>query len=119
MQWFGKSWGAAICEPAEHIATPIGKQCAWCDEVFVGGEQGVRIPALGAAGDEGADHHLDCFLRSVIGSLAHLQHECSCFVPGATCTDPPELSKREAAQAAVRYWRQQSCQRGENPARLQ
>jgi hypothetical protein len=36
--------------------------------------------------------------------VAHLQRKCSCYVRGATCGDPPGMSKREAAKAAVRLY---------------
>jgi len=51
--------------------------------------------------------HKNCGLREIIGSVAHLERRCSCFVPGSTEGDPPGMSRREAANAAVRLWRWQ------------
>lgn len=49
--------------------------------------------------------HMDCGLRGVIGSVAHLSKTCSCFVNGSTENDPPGMTKRQAAEAAVKLWR--------------
>lgn len=38
--------------------------------------------------------------RAVVGSVAHLQRTCSCYVEGSELNDPPGLSLREAAKAA-------------------
>lgn len=48
--------------------------------------------------------HRNCGLRAVIGSVAHLERRCSCFVPGSQENDPPGMSKRQAADAAVELW---------------
>jgi hypothetical protein len=37
----------------------------------------------------------------VVGSVAHLERRCSCYVPGATEGDPDGLTRRAAAEAAV------------------
>jgi hypothetical protein len=50
--------------------------------------------------------HRNCAIRAVIGSLAHVEKRCSCYVKGAEETDPPGMSRREAANAAVARWRQ-------------
>lgn len=80
-------------------------KCAWCDEPFARGETHVRLPYAREPGF--LRFHDDCRFRQFIGSLAHLRHECSCFVKGSTCTDPPEMTLREAASAAVAEWRRQ------------
>ena len=73
--------------------------CWGCDEPVTTDEASEsRIPGM----------HYECGLRSVIGSLAHLQRTCSCY--GGTGHDPPEMTKREAARAAVRLFETQ--QRG-------
>jgi hypothetical protein len=48
--------------------------------------------------------HRNCALRGVVGSAAHILKICSCYVPGSTESDPPELSVREAANFAVELW---------------
>jgi hypothetical protein len=49
--------------------------------------------------------HRNCGMRGILGSLAHVQGRCSCFVPGSTANDPPELTVRQAADAAVAEWK--------------
>lgn len=45
--------------------------------------------------------HAECFARMILGSCAHLQKRCSCFIPGSTEGDPPGMTRRQAARAAV------------------
>jgi hypothetical protein len=48
--------------------------------------------------------HWVCAMRQVIGSVAHLERRCHCYVAGATAQDPDGLSRRDAAEAAVAVW---------------
>jgi hypothetical protein len=48
--------------------------------------------------------HPECGFRSVMGSLAHLQGCCGCYVVGSEENDPPGLTARQASQAAYDYW---------------
>lgn len=66
MKWFGESWNAPICEPAEHVERP-NLECMYCDAELVDGDQGVVMPYL-----EDPDSpvswvaaHLDCFLGAI------------------------------------------------------
>lgn len=45
--------------------------------------------------------HRECMIRVVLGSVAHLEKRCSCYVPGAREEGPAGLTLREAALAAV------------------
>lgn len=84
-------------------ATPIGEPCGRCEEPIVEGDAGVILPHLDGTGVVSeVPFHRACFLRGVLGSVGHQQRRCSCF--GGTEEDPPEMSKREAAKAAVRNW---------------
>lgn len=49
--------------------------------------------------------HQECRFRMVGGSVAHIERRCSCYVPGADETDPPGMSLREGARAALRAYR--------------
>ena len=40
----------------------------------------------------------------IVGSVAHVERRCSCFVPGATDTDPEHMSRRQGAEAALRAY---------------
>jgi hypothetical protein len=57
--------------------------------------------------------HRDCQIRLVIGGLNHLMGTCLCH-GGSDPPDPPFLSRREAATAAVLYyrWRDAEAKRG-------
>lgn len=52
--------------------------------------------------------HLECFCRPVLGSVAHIERRCGCFVPGADEGDPPGMTRREAALASVETYRRVS-----------
>ncbi len=51
--------------------------------------------------DSGRDLHYECAARMAVGSLAHVQCRCSCYVPGADEHDPPGMTRRQAAKAAL------------------
>lgn len=44
--------------------------------------------------------HQVCFFRSIAGGLAHQERRCRCYGGTADELDPPEMTKRQAAQAA-------------------
>lgn len=50
--------------------------------------------------------HRECFLRAIFGSVAHQEGRCGCYIPGSTASDDRTLTKREAARAAVRYYKE-------------
>ncbi len=66
--------------------------CPWCDELIL--ENDVRSPVQPPT-------HYACGIRMVAGSLAHILRRCSCFVPGSDESDPPELTRRQAAEIAA------------------
>lgn len=70
--------------PHAFLCQPL---CAWCVEP--------KDPNLPGS------MHPECTFRAVCGSVAHIEGRCSCFVPGSTETDPPGMTKRQAARAAV------------------
>jgi len=74
--------------------------CGWCNEKIEPRENGERT-------DIGT-HHPDCALRAVIGSVAHLQRRCACYVRGSSDNDPDGMTKREAATAAANLFRRLS-----------
>lgn len=71
-------------------------ECLWCKEMIARGE--LRHALL-------PQYHFACALRAVAGSIAHLEKRCSCYVPGATCSDPVDLTLRESAQLVADYLR--------------
>lgn len=79
MNYFGAPWPSIVCEDGTQIPTPVGMECAWCSVPIEDGDQGVVIPAIRAAGEVTLDPwHKECFLRSTVGSPAHLAGRCSC-----------------------------------------
>lgn len=48
--------------------------------------------------------HEECAFR-LLGSAAHWEKRCSCYVPGSTENDPPHMTRREAAKHAMETFR--------------
>lgn len=96
VSWFGKRHNAPIYEDTPQVTTPVGKKCLNCDEPILQGEDGFVECSNNA-------FHRACFLRRIIGSLAHQMGVCSCYKGGSELHDPPGLTKREAAEAALAY----------------
>jgi len=66
MLWFGKSWGAPICESTGQTDTPVGRDCGYCDKAIQEGQRGLILPFAGAETDpKDLPYHLQCFLMSV------------------------------------------------------
>jgi hypothetical protein len=98
LRTFGRRWmpGSKLVE------TPVGRGCLHCKERVAEGDEGMLMPYVG---EDGVviivPVHRECFLRSVFGSVGHQQGKCSCH--GGTETDPPGVTKRDAAWQAVFY----------------
>lgn len=89
MMAFGPKHASDALETCE---VPVGRQCIWCEEKFVEGDKGF----LDAGG---TPLHRECFFRSLFGSVGHQKKTCSCY--GGEEDDPPGMSKRQAALAAL------------------
>lgn len=72
--------------------------CEWCGEPILPNEPKKSIEYFCGAKEV---FHFECQVRQIIGSLAHIERRCGCFVEGATEGDPPTMTKREAARAAL------------------
>jgi hypothetical protein len=96
MKWFGVSWGAPMNEECPNVPPPVGERCVHCEEGIVAADSGV-IYANGPVA------HRNCFLRGVSGSLAHIMKQCSCYVPGSECGDPPNMTRRQAADEVAKF----------------
>jgi hypothetical protein len=125
--WFGRSWGAPINNDLPQVPTPVGVSCLHCEEPIEGGDSGHVMPYMGARpeelvcaiGDDGVlrplergvyiAQHLECFLRGTFGGVNHIEGRCFCC-GGDEDPDPPGLTRREAARAAVYAWeRKHGC----------
>lgn len=97
------------------VPVPVGELCLWCDEPIEEGDigtiQGVaeRAPT-GEIISRTQPVHYECSMRSVLGSVSHVQGTCSCNIPGSHEGDPEGMTKREAAIAAVREWKRRQWQ---------
>lgn len=68
MQWFGESWGATICDPQHHVATPVDSKCSECGVELREGDQGIRVPFMRPKGESGpafVDWHIRCWLDHI------------------------------------------------------
>lgn len=102
--YFGERVNFAWCYEMEPTETPVGQRCAHCGEMVKDGENGVVSP-MGrmVAGELTATEepwHVECWMRSLMGSAAHIARRCSCYVPGASESDDPNLTRRQAAIVA-------------------
>ena len=81
MKWFGRQWGASICEEENHIPIPVGETCGRCGELIEVYDRGMLVPTVKIGEDGSTDEpmHLECFMRPIIGSVGHQEKKCSCF----------------------------------------
>jgi hypothetical protein len=109
MYWWGESWGAPACDPELHVPTPVGMDCEWCDETIEKDDRGFTMPVMGS--DLTIYYHQPCFLRSVLGGLAHQQGKCTCYGGSADDMNPVGMTRREEAVAAVEMWHENNMRR--------
>lgn len=76
-------------------------RCYHCDEDIGPDDRTEDRYALDASrmGVEVVQVHWECDARAVIGSVGHIRKQCPCY--GGTEEDPPGMTKREAAKAAL------------------
>lgn len=98
MMYFGEVFGCPL--DMERIDTPTMAPCARCGEYIRSSDDGFAVPVMGEP--LLAAYHRACFMRGIIGSVAHQEKRCSCF--GGTGEDDPNLTMRQAAEAAVKLW---------------
>ena len=98
MNFFGYYNGLAPLFELGHWTAkiPIGEKCAWCDEPIFRGENGVEL-------ENGNCEHIECFIVSIVGSVAHQERRCTCYDGFVDCQQD-EISKRETAKAAFLHW---------------
>lgn len=82
-------------EHETQVPAPVEHKCILCEEQIKEGDVGTIRPGNHVI-------HYECELRGVIGSVGHQKKTCSCF--GGTEEDPPGMTRREAAIAAVKQW---------------
>lgn len=77
--------------------------CLHCEEPILPGERHEMV-MFGLSAPQTRYVHMECYARSIIGGVNHQAGRCTCC-GGSEPPDPPGLTRRQAAQAAVRYWR--------------
>lgn len=106
---FGEKWDAPVCDDAREVSTPVGTPCQECREPIELGDRGLLEIVVRLEGTTVEPIHRECHLRSVLGSIGHLQGTCSCY--GGDSEDPPGMSRRESA-LAVWDWVERNGVRG-------
>mgnify|MGYP001613571788 CR=1 FL=1 len=93
--FFGRDWPLDL----DKTERPSNATCYRCGEQIGSDDSGALSVVASVDVVERLAEHRECFLRAVVGSVGHLQQKCSCF--GGIQEDPPDMTKRQAAQAAV------------------
>jgi hypothetical protein len=109
------------------VEAPVGQICGWCSEAFVADDLGVALPHVGELPGRNSapaevflsenttpksaeiSYHRECFMRQVVGSVAHQRKTCTCF-GGTEAEDPAELTPRQEAAAAVALFKSKEGQ---------
>lgn len=100
--YFG-NWSAPVTDNRPRVEVPVGEPCFWCGHPFDADSHGLFMPVYGVAGPELQAIHKECNLRSVVGSMAHLEGRCSCC--GGTDTGPETpLERYQEAVAVWEHW---------------
>src|SRR5437868_7060170 len=97
MNYFGYYRGLApLLNFGRWTRTPANATCVWCAEPILPGEDGVIW------GDARCEH-IECSIRSIVGSVANQEHRCTCY-GGSDDHEEKGLTKRAAARAAFENW---------------
>ena len=108
MNYFGYYSGLApLLHWGRWTPTPVNARCAWCTEPILRGEDGVAYP-------DGRCEHIECFIRSIVGSVTHQKHRCPCY-GGSEDHDEKKIPKRAAARAAFENWQRWGVVDGDRP----
>jgi hypothetical protein len=103
VRWFGSKPFAIICQSIPRAAVPTGEICGWCSEPINPEDAGFILPYLSREAVSLLPWHDDCHIRALVGGSNHQLRRCGCF-GGDVPSDPPSLTKREAARSARITW---------------
>lgn len=93
--YFGRRWDAPAFDDAIEIPTPVGQLCLWCGEPIEAGDNGSTMGSPTGV----QPVHLECFLRSLLGDVPHLEGRCLCSGGG----DHDERPYHEGSRAALEW----------------
>jgi hypothetical protein len=99
LTWFGKQYDSPVYHDCKQVPAPVDSQCLYCDEDILPEEDGFIDGA-------GSPFHRECWLRILVGSVAHQRMLCGCYQHASIAVSEESegfLSRREAAKAAVAY----------------
>ena len=106
MRWFNQGGPfAPICDDVPQAPIPVGAACEGCGEPIAEADAGFLIPLIGATTIVEKPWHEECQLRAIVGGVNHQRGDCTCC-GGTQPPDPPAMSRREAAFAAVIWFGQ-------------
>jgi hypothetical protein len=95
LRWFGTSWLAPVCDPGNHIPTPLGMRCIRCGKGFTLNDQGFEMPYVDGGRVGTVYYHKGCFLREVGVVRDEVKDdEVKAVTPGET----PQPTTAEAAK---------------------
>jgi len=84
--YFGKWWDAPAFDDAVEKDRPVGEVCGLCEESIEEADSGTWQTFILDTGQEDPKYvyeerpeHIECWLRSGLGSPAHLRRECACY----------------------------------------
>jgi len=104
MKFFGARQLNPFDEEVPTVPAPVGHACGHCGEPIAAEDTGWLIPHVAGSAASLLPFHHACHLRGVVGSVAHQERRCSCFIPGSQAEDDPALTRRQAAEAALAYF---------------
>lgn len=96
MRYFGAYHDVPAYEGAVEVPTPVGQVCIWCQEAIEAGDDGMVYA-------NGPVAHHECMVRQAIGGVNHILGRCICC-GGTEDPDPPDMTLRESARAAVKLF---------------
>ena len=79
--------------------------CLHCHEAVLPTEPQETVRLVTREGLQLRVAHEACAARALLGSVAHQQQRCGCYVAGSAEGDDPALTRRQAAVAALAYAR--------------
>lgn len=106
--YFGEPWDVPAVDDAIAGPTPVGERCVYCPDLIEEGDQGFLLPTARVGPDEKLiatvePIHRECMVRSIIGSVPHLEGRCRCR--GATEDEPDNESWRDQGRATTEWLR--------------
>jgi len=105
--YFGQWWDAPAFDDAIEKDRPVGETCGMCQESIEEADSGTWQAFIEGEPDawqaQSKPVHIECWLRSGLGSPAHLRGQCAC----AGNEEPPEdRSYREQGREVIRMIRE-------------